>query len=149
VSDPVISISVGDPEFEIWVSDPTISLVAEAVGERGPRGFAGPSLSGELGTTPEALLESEVTIPVAEALAGVDATVALKVAEIDGKLDQADATIDQTQAAGQGAIAATSDATAAAAGLLSMVNSFADLLAPGTILNASLPTSTILLGDML
>lgn len=110
---------------------------------------------------------TELGEATSEKFAEVDDHVALKVgqvddaitelgeftseqsAAIDGKLDQADAAIEQTEAAGQGAIAATAGANAAAAGLLSMSTSFADLLAPGTILDASLPTSTILLGDML
>lgn len=130
-------------------------------------GAPGLSLTESLGTTPEALIADLVTGPVDEKLAAVDVTVAGKVgqvddaitelgeftsersAEIDGKLDEADEAIGHVEAAGQGAITATAGANAAAAGLLSMSTSFADLLAPGTILDASLPTSTILLGDML
>ncbi len=117
-------------------------------------------LAGKIAQPTEAALDAYLRAP---ALDGAEAGAALigdaitelgeftseRSAEIDGKLDEADGVIEQTEAAGQGAIVATAGANAAAANLLSMSTSFADLLAPGTILDASLPTSTILLGDML
>jgi hypothetical protein len=134
----------GAPPSDLLTWEPaTQTLIVSPIGARGP------SLSEELGTTPEALIADLVTGPVGDAITDLGEFTSERSAEIDDKLDQADAAIEETEAAGQGAIAATVGANAAAAGLLSMSTSFADLLAPGTILDASLPTSTILLGDML
>jgi hypothetical protein len=73
----------GAPPSDLLTWAPaTQTLLVSSIGARGP------SLSEELGTTPEKLIEELVTGPIAVKLAAVDVTVAGKVDQVDDAITE-------------------------------------------------------------
>ena len=81
---------VGAPPSDLLTWAPaTQTLLISSIGARGP------SLSEELGITPEELIADLVTGPVAVKLAAVDVTVAGKVDEVDAAIADAGAQMNE------------------------------------------------------
>jgi len=136
---------VGAPPSDLLTWAPaTQTLLISSIGARGP------SLSEELGTTPEELIEELVTGPIAVKLAAVDVTVAGKVDQVDDAITKLGEFTSERSAEIDAVIADAGTQLNEALGDFEQVQVLANILIPSgatTILADS--GNAIQIGDMM